>query len=156
LPIFSSSSGLARSIAGGWEISGITLIQSGTPMTPFLTYDNLGIGAGGARPDVTGSIGYPKSVDEWFNPNAFETPAVLSFGSAGRGVLRGPGRANFNLSLFKSFTMPFPGNPEGAKLQFRAEAFNAFNHTQFHGVDTSFGGQNFSKVTSTYDPRVWQ
>ena len=117
---------------------------------------NLGIGAGGARPDVTGSIGYPKSVDEWFNPNAFETPAVLSFGSAGRGILRGPGRANFNLSLFKSFTMPFPGNPEGAKLQFRAEAFNAFNHTQFHGVDTGFGGQNFSKVTSTYDPRVWQ
>ncbi|PYT27914.1 MAG: hypothetical protein DMG57_16750 [Acidobacteria bacterium] len=156
LPIFSSSSGLAKSIAGGWEISGITLIQSGTPMTPFLTYDNLGIGAGGARPDVTGSIGYPKSVDEWFNPNAFETPAVLSFGSAGRGILRGPGRANFNLSLFKSFTMPFPGNPEGAKLQFRAEAFNAFNHTQFHGVDTGFGGQNFSKVTSTYDPRVWQ
>jgi hypothetical protein len=52
--------------------------------------------------------------------------------------------------------MPFPGSPEGAKLQFRAEAFNAFNHTQFHNVDTSFGDNNWGKVTSTYDPRVWQ
>jgi hypothetical protein len=155
-PFFSNAAGLTKSLLGGWEISGITLIQSGTPLTPTLNYDNLGIGGGTARPDVAGSVDYPKTRDEWFNPNAFVTPEVLSFGSAGRGVLRGPGRANFNLSLFKSFTLPLPHSPEGGRLQFRAETFNAFNHTQFHGVDTGFGGQNFGKVNSTYDPRVWQ
>ena len=68
----------------------------------------------------------------------------------------GPGRQNWNLSLFKSFRMPFPGNAEGSRLEFRADSFNTFNHTQFHDVNQNFGDQNFGKVTSTYDPRVIQ
>jgi hypothetical protein len=157
IPIFRDNQGLAGSLLGGWEFSGITLMQTGTPMTPTLTYDNLGIGAGSARPDVAGSISYPHTINQWFAPSSFVAPPVLSFGNSGRGVLRGPGRDNSNLALFKSFRMPLGSSyPEGARLQFRAEAFNALNHTQFHGVDTGFGGQNFGRVTSTYDPRVWQ
>jgi hypothetical protein len=156
IPIFNTSTGLAHSLLGGWEFSGITLIQSGSPRNVTLNYDNLGIAAGGARPDVTGSVSYPKSVDQWFSPGAFSAPAPLSFGSAGYNILTGPGRANFNFSLFKSFSIPIRGYSEGAKLQFRAEAFNAFNHTQFNGVDTTYGSGTFAKVTSTYDPRVWQ
>jgi hypothetical protein len=156
IPIFRGRTDVVGSVLGGWEFSGITLIQTGVPLTPTLPYDNLGIGAGTARPDVVGNLDYPHTLGAWFDTGAFAAPPPLSFGSAGRGIIRGPGRTNFNLSLFKSFSMPFPGNPEGAKLQFRAESFNAFNHTQFHNVNTSFGNSNFGKVTSTYDPRVWQ
>ncbi len=157
LPILRHKEGLAGSLLGSWEFSGITLMQTGTPMTPGLGSDNLGIGGGNSRPDVIGPVSYPKTIDEWFSSGAFGIPAPLAFGSAGRGLLRGPGRTNFNLSLFKSFRIPFGSSyPEGARLQFRAESFNAFNHTQFHGVETGFNSQNFGKVTSTYDPRVWQ
>ncbi len=156
IPIFHNRKDAVGSVLGGWEFSGITQIETGLPLTPTLPYDNLGIGAGGARPDVVGALDYPRTLNAWFGTSGFAAPAPLSFGSAGRGIIRGPGRTNFNLSLFKSFGMPFPHNPEGAKLQFRAEAFNAFNHTQFHNVNTSFGDNNFGKVTSTYDPRVWQ
>lgn len=152
LPFFNNAHLITKSMLGGWEFSGITLIQTGVPLTPTLPYDNLGIGSGTARPDVTGSVNYPHDVYQWFNPSAFAAPAVLSFGSSGRGILRAPGRANFNLSLFKSFALP----REGMKVQFRSEFFNAFNHTQFHDVNTSFGAQNFGKVTSVYDPRVIQ
>ena len=157
LPVFRNNKGAAGSLLGGWEFSGITLIQSGVPLTPTLGSDNLGIGGGQSRPDVVGSLSYPGVVNEWFDPSAFGTPAPLAFGSAGRGVIRGPGRVNFNLALFKSFRIPLGSSyPEGANLQFRAESFNAFNHTQFHNVDAGFNSQNFGKVTSTYDPRVWQ
>jgi hypothetical protein len=156
IPIFRNRTDLAGSLLGGWEFSGITLIQSGTPMTPGLPYDNLGIGSGGARPDVVKSVDYPHTVNAWFDTSAFAAPPPLSFGDAGRGILRAPGRTNFNLSLYKSFSMPFPHSPEGAKLRFQADAFNAFNHTQFYGVNTSFSDNNFGKVTSTHDPRVFQ
>ena len=155
IPIFKNNKGVAGSLLGGWEFSGITLIQSGNPLTPTLGYDNLGLGGNvTARPDVVGSLTYPNSVNEWFNTAAFAKPAPLSFGSAGEGIITAPGRANCNWSMFKSFRMPFPH--EGANLQFRAEAFNVFNHTQFYQVDTGFNDSTFGKVTSTHDPRVLQ
>jgi hypothetical protein len=157
LPILRGNKGLAGSLLGGWEFAGIGLFQTGTPMTPTLGYDNLGIGAGTARPNYLGSVNYPENLYQWFDTSAFTAPPSLSFGNSGRGLLRGPGRANFNLSLFKSFRIPFgSAYPEGAQVQFRAEAFNAFNHTQFHAVETGFSSQNFGHVTSTYDPRVFQ
>lgn len=155
IPLFRGSSGLVHSVLGGWQFSGITLAQTGTPLTSYLGNDNLGIGGGGSRPDLISSIHYPRKVDEWFNPNAFSTPALLAFGSEGRGILRGPGRINFNLSLFKSFLL-MPSRSEGPQLQFRSEFFNTFNHTQFSGIDTGFNSSSFGKVTSTYDPRVIQ
>ena len=153
LPFFSkSTNAFARSALGGWEISGITTMQTGTPLTPNLTYDNLGLGGGAtARPDVSGSTGGPHKLAEWFNTRAFTAPAPLSFGDAGRGVIVGPGRANWNLSLFKNFRLPIS---EAAHLTVHIDTFNTFNHTQFHNVATGFGGQNFGQITSTYDPRV--
>jgi hypothetical protein len=157
IPLFKDHKGVGGAVLGGWEFAGIGLFQTGLPLTPTLGYDNLGIGGGTARPNVTGPVNYPNSVYQWFDTSAFSKPDALSFGNTGRGILRGPGRANFNLSLFKSFRIPFgSAYPEGAQLQFRAEAFNAFNHTQFHDVGQGFGSQNFGQVTSTYDPRVFQ
>ncbi len=156
LPFFSkSNNAFARVALGGWQISGITTIQTGTPLTPTLNYDNLGLGGGAtARPDTVGSIGGPKTLGEWFTTTGFAARAPLSFGPAARGAIVGPGRQNWNLSLYKTFRIPLPATAEGGSLDFHVDTFNTFNHTQFHDVDSGFGGQNFGKVTSTYDPRV--
>ena len=92
-----------------------------------------------------------------FSPASFSAPVFGSFGDTSRGLIVGPGRQNWNISLFKNFTgIPFPGNPEGAQVQFRFETFNTFNHTQFNGVTTNFNDSNFGKVNSAFDPRILQ
>lgn len=138
---------------GGWTLSGITLVQTGRPLTPGLGYDNLGIGGGTSRPNVVGQVNYPKDRLSWFNASAFGAPAPLAFGNVGRGTIRGPGRQNWNIALFKSFALPFN---EQSQIQFRAETYNTFNHTQFRDVETSFTNPNFGQVTSVFDPRVIQ
>ena len=154
LPIFRDGKGLKGSLLGGWEFSGITLIQSGLPLNPTLSYDNLGLGGNATdRPNLGAALTYPQTVTQWFNTAAFSSPAPLAFGSAQEGAIRGPGRVNFNLSMFKMFTMPFPGG-EVSRLRFGAEFYNAFNHTQFHDVNVSYGSSAFGQVTDTYDPRV--
>jgi hypothetical protein len=158
LPFFRNSQNtFARIALGGWTLSGITTFETGTPLTPTVSDSGKQLGLGGgnvtARPDLTGKISTPKEVNEWFDPSVFVQPALLSFGTTSRGAVVGPGRNNWNLSLFKSFVLPFR---EGARLEFRGETFNTFNHTQFHDVEKNLGNQNFGKVTSTWDPRVIQ
>ena len=156
LPFFRNSSNkFLHSIVGGWELSGITMFESGTPLTPTLGYDNLGLGGGTTnRPDMVSSAAYPRTVYEWFNPASFVAPGPLQWGSAARGSLVGPGRNNWNMALFKSFALPWLR--EGARFEFRGETYNTFNHTQFHDVNTTFSDSNFGQVTSVYDPRIIQ
>ncbi len=155
LPVFRGQKGLKGSLLGGWEFSGITLITSGFPLNPTMSTDILGLGGNTTdRPDINSALTYPKTVTEWFNTAAFSAPATLAFGTAQEGAIRGPGRVNFNLSMFKLFSMPFPGSDVGSSLRFGAEFYNAFNHTQFHDVNASFGSTAFGQVTNTYDPRV--
>ena len=148
---------LLKNVVGGWEISGISTFETGLPLTPTLGNDNLGIGGNAtARPNVVTSVQYPKTVDAWFNTIAFTAPVFGSFGDSSRGLLTGPGRENWNISLFKTFAgIPFI-NKEGANVQFRAETFNTFNHTQFNGVTTNFNDGNFGRVNSVFDPRIIQ
>jgi hypothetical protein len=115
-----------------------------------MSTDILGLGGNSTdRPNSAGAITYPQTVGEWFNTAAFAAPAQLAFGNAQEGAIRGPGRINFNLSMFKLFRIT-----EAAHVRFGAEFYNAFNHTQFHDVNTSFGASQFGQVTDTYDPRV--
>ena len=156
LPIFrdGASHPKLHATLGGWTVSGITLFQTGTPLTPTLGYDNLGLGGGTtSRPDVVGNIAYPQDRLAWFNSSAFAKPGSLMFGNSGRGILRSPGRDNWNIALFKSFALPFN---EQSNIQFRAETYNTFNHTQFNAVETNFSNPNFGQVTSAFDPRVIQ
>lgn len=76
----------------------------------------------------------------------------MQFGTLGRNQIYGPGRVNTNLALYKSFRLW----SESSKFELRAEAFNAFNHTQFQNVDSTFTSATFGQVTSTWDPRVFQ
>jgi hypothetical protein len=154
LPIFRNDKGVKGSILGGWEFAGITLMQTGLPLnvTLSLPYDNLGLGGNTTdRPNTAGALTYPQTVGQWFNTAAFTAPAPLAFGDAQSGDIRGPGRINFNLSMYKNFRL-WERNG-GGNLQFRADFYNAFNHTELDGVNTSFGSSTFGQVTSTYDPR---
>jgi hypothetical protein len=156
LPIFRHSENrLLKSTIGGWEVSGIVSISSGLPINPQLTGGQSGNALPNAtnRPDQIGSVSYPHSVAEWFDTSAFVDPAVGSFGDAGHNSLRGPGRDNWNISLFKSFAI---SEARGSRLELRVESFNTWNHTEFNQVSNGLGASNFGQVTSAFDPRIFQ
>jgi hypothetical protein len=161
LPFFAKGgNAFERTSLGGWEISGITVVQSGLPQS--ITYngpDTLGLGGGTTnRPDRVANVTYPKTRLAWFNKASFANPLApwaggtnQGFGNAGKDNVVLPGLFNFNLALFKSFAFT-----EDVKLQFRVETFNTFNHTEFNAIDASTNDANFGQVTSTYDPRTMQ
>ena len=151
-----SNSALVRTLVGGWQISGITLAQTGLPATIYMPNGNsVGLGTNQTynRPNLLAPMTYPKTFSQFFNASDLGVPANGVFGSLGRGAITGPGRQNWNMTLFKQFNLGFR---EGANLEFRADAFNVFNHTQFSGLGTVFGQSTLGQVTSVYDPRVLQ
>jgi hypothetical protein len=136
LPYLSRFKGVAGAFLAGWQTNGIVNIHSGFPFT--LAGGNLNEGPSStSRPD---QIANPKLANPtralWFNPAAFlrtdctiaANPGLCHYGSAPPSLLRGPGVHDFDLSLFKNWQL---GKWESAKLQFRAEFFNAFNTPQF-------------------------
>jgi len=140
----------------GWQVSGITLFQSGTPFSVLNGGSSLGIsvldnagvanGAGiGSYPDVVASPRSalrdgitrfnPESIGPLlYNPAAFAAPTGLTFGNAGRNFLNNPHRLNFDMSLLKNFKVT-----ESSNLEFRLEGFNVFNHTQFRIFNPNIG-----------------
>ena len=106
------------------------------------------------RPNLVGDpvLSNP-TPDRWFNTDMFESPEPYTFGSAGRHILRADGRANFDLSVFRHFPLPFR---EGMRLEFRAEAFNAFNSTKFNAPTSNMSNANFGRVTGASGERQIQ
>jgi Carboxypeptidase regulatory-like domain/TonB dependent receptor-like, beta-barrel len=91
-------------ILGGWQINGITTLQSGLPFTPVLASPTTNTGTG-SRPDRIGEGSLPRSqrtLERFFDVTAFTTPAQFTYGNAGRNILYGPGYVNFDFSLFKN------------------------------------------------------
>lgn len=156
-------------LGDGWQLSGITVYQSGTPFsvitegsaTGISVADNAGVAngiGGGSYPDLAP---HPQAApNERYNttsfgpllanPNLFVAPRGLTFGTAGRNYMNNPGRFNFDMSLLKQFKMG-----ESKYFEFRAEAFNILNHTQFRlynpdlgntgsNVINCYGGPNYS------------
>jgi hypothetical protein len=156
LPILRSSQNrFLKSTLGGWEVSGIVTVTSGLAINPQLTGGQSTNGLPNAtnRPDLIGPVTYPHTVAQWFSTSAFTDPTVGAWGDAGHNSLRGPGRDNWNLSLFKSFVL---SEARGSRLELRVESFNTWNHTEFNQVSTSLGSSNFGQITSAFDPRVFQ
>ncbi len=156
IPLFrNSQSKLAKSVAGGWEVSGIVTMESGLPLniTENGSESSNGLSNATNRPDFSGSISYPGTIAQYFSTSGFSNPAVGAWGNLGKGVVRGPGRDNWNLSLFKSFLL---NESRNSRIELRVETFNTWNHTEFQAVSTGFGASNFGQVTSTWDPRVFQ
>jgi len=166
LPFFRGN-GFAHAVLGGWQVSGITVAQSGTPFSVTTNGlnsfgDNAGVGNGtgtGSRPDLVGNprSGFSANQDPSqrgplaYNPAAFAAPTGLTFGTVGRNTLTLPGRLNFDFGLFKKF----PIN-EKTGFDFRWENFNLFNHTQFNSVNADFGPSDFLHLTNTHDGRRMQ
>jgi Carboxypeptidase regulatory-like domain/TonB-dependent Receptor Plug Domain len=161
LPNFHEN-GWKRTLLGGWQISGITVIQSGTPFSVtngLAQGDNAGVGNGtgtGSRPDI---VGNPKSTPTpdglrgplFYNPAAYATPSGLTFGDVGRNTLTYPDHVNFDFGVFKKF----PIN-ERMGFDFRWENFNIFNHTEYNAINSDFGVDNFLHLSGTHDPRRMQ
>lgn len=149
-----------------WEFSGVTNFSSGLPQGIGLaTTDGADItgGGDGVRTVMTGPVQLDKSersFSRWFNTSSFGRPARGYAGFAPIRPFRGPGVNNWDLSLVKNF----PLKNEARRLQFQAELFNAFNHTQFQSVDGTArfdpSGQQvngqFGQVTITRAPRIIQ
>ena len=152
----SGASSFSHRLFDGWQVSGITVFQSGTPFsvinggstTGISVLDNAGVanGAGsGSYPDIVASprSGLPAGVLRFssqsigpllYNPAAFAAPTGLTFGDAGRNFLNNPHRLNFDLSLLKNLKIS-----EESNLEFRLEAFNVFNHTEFRIFNPNIG-----------------
>jgi len=148
-----NASGLKQAIIGGWQMNGIYLWQGGFPISVFAA-DVGGVldSFGTNRADIVGDIhSGGGTVQQWFNTAAFAQPALGSFGNSGRSILRGPGINNLDLGFFKNFSLP-----RDSTLQFRVEAFNAFNHPQFQGVSQNISSANFGVVTSARPGRIVQ
>ncbi|MFZ0760730.1 MAG: carboxypeptidase regulatory-like domain-containing protein [Candidatus Sulfotelmatobacter sp.] len=147
LPVFQHSHGKVKTFLGGWQFSGITTMQTGEPFSIIngAYYDNAGVanGAGsGSYADLVGNPhGHISASDRFaegvigpllFNPAAYQQPTGLTFGDSGRDSLYMPRRTNFDMGLFKRFAIG-----ESKAFEFRAEAFNVFNHPQWNGINSS-------------------
>ena len=162
IPLLKNNDNKALKTAfGGWEISGIVAAQSGAPLNVGLNGTTVAsvVPNTSARPDVAGSGHDPHTVDQWFDTSIYTAPAAGTWGNTPRNSIRGPGRDNWSLSLFKNFWI---NQERGSNLQFRAEFFNVWNHTQFignsalNGISRNLGAGDFGKVTGAYDPRTIQ
>ena len=164
LPFFRSSTGWTNTLLGGWQWAGIASIQTGTPfnVTDSSFSDNAGVSNGytpGTFADLVGSPSSTASAScavsgagpQLYNPCAFAHPQGLTFGDAGRNVLRIPRTTNFDMSLMKNFKIK-----ESMGFQFRAEAFNIFNHTQWNGVNNDLNSPDFLHPSGAHRARTLQ
>jgi hypothetical protein len=183
LPFYKEQHGLVGHTLGGWELSGITQFYSGQSLTIRQSKDNFdcplnstgtGCAAGSPagtyfgginidpssivpRPDLVAPVHMVKKQLQWFSTNSF-TDAIGHFGNAANGVLLSPGLELWNLSAIKNNKIS-----ERFSFQFRAEFFNAFNHTNFGdtgpnggGIGTNVDSANYGQVTTAHDPRQIQ
>jgi len=134
----------------GWVINSVSVLQTGFPLQiTQSTNFNSAFGYASQRPNATGispvtSGSLEDRLGNYINAAAFSTAPQFTFGNLGRTInMRGPGQVNFDMSLFKNFTIK-----ERVKSQFRFEALNAMNTPLFYGPNVSFGSSAFGTITS--------
>jgi hypothetical protein len=144
-----NTGGIAGKLVGGWQINGITTFRSGTPLqisggnTSALNAGTLRPNWNGQNPTLSGSV--TSRLNAYFNTSDFSLNPLYTFGNVPRIMpdLYGPGTADFGISLFKNTQFR-----ERWKLQFRAEAFNAFNRVQFGNLATNITLSTFGQITT--------
>jgi hypothetical protein len=141
-------------VVGGWEIGGISTLQSGSPLTLTSGIDNSLTGIGEDTPDIVGSWNAHNSsradqIAHWFNPAAFTQNAIGTFGMLRPNTLNNPGYINFDINLQKNFAIT-----ERIGLELRSSFYNAFNHANLYGPGSTLTSANFGVITSASNPRV--
>jgi hypothetical protein len=147
--------GALSQIIGGWQLSVLGTLNSGAPYGVTTQQNTCEcFSSGPQRANLLKDPALPesqRSPQRWFDTGAFSQPARFAFGSAARSIGASPGNFNVDLGIMKNFRLA-----ESARLQFRGEMFNAFNHTNFGIPGTSFGGPNFGSITSAAPARIVQ
>jgi hypothetical protein len=143
-------SGMASAIFGGWMLSGMNLWHTGHPLDVTMDISSQYVPDGNSRnirPDVVSGVSVVPSgqgVNNWVNPNAFTAPPtdadgmLLGFGNAGRGLVRAPNTWQTDIALSRNFKLT-----ERIGMEFIAQAFNVFNHSQYADPND---------LTLTYNP----
>jgi hypothetical protein len=153
IPAFRDSPNHAvRAALGGWELSSIFTLESGTPFSIGGGPDNLGLGGATAnRANIVAPVTYPKSRLQWFSTSSFQKPGPLQWGTSARNTVVGPGRNNWNVAMYKQFRFT-----EALRLDFRVESFNTFNHTQFTNPSAGVTATDFGVISGANNPRTLQ
>ena len=138
LPFFGNLRGVGGAVLSGWEVSGITRLQTGQLLT--VTGESA-LGGGGRRADYLGGpVLLPdgeRGPNGWINPAAFRAAPDDRRGTAGAGIVPGPGRQTWDFSFRKVFRFG-----EDVRVQLKADLFNAFNRANFRNPDTNWGRLN--------------
>jgi hypothetical protein len=152
IPFGQKFSGFKSILFRGWQGSGNMVLQSGGALTAILSGNTANTGRGTIRPNRLGdpNAGYPakRRYQEWFDTSVFAAPPPYAFGSAGRGIIRGPGVDVLDLGAGKTFPLVH----ENA-LQFRTDFFNSLNHPNWLAPNLTFGTPTFGQVTTTNPAR---
>ncbi|MGD0841463.1 MAG: TonB-dependent receptor, partial [Candidatus Acidiferrales bacterium] len=152
MPFFrNADTQVLRTALGGWDFSGLAIIENGFALTPTLGTANPGLAT---RPNIVGPIQYlnGNAASGWVSPASFQQPGFGTFGNETIGNIRGPGEVTFNIALDKKFQIH-----EKINIQLRGEAFNVFNHTNFSSLNLTWNGptsSTFGKATAALDPRI--
>ena len=163
LPFWLNGREWYKQALGGWQLSGIVTLMTGTPFTVF---DSNDVAAQGSAPEITGFsaqrpdlVGNPNngphSVTAWLNASAFvrldPTLDAGQFGTAGRNIATGPGYMDWDFGVLKNIKLA-----ESMSLQFRAELFNILNHPNFRLPDSDISSPTFNQILAARDPRQVQ
>jgi hypothetical protein len=166
-----SATGFSGAMLGGWSISGIIIVQSGTPMSltdrkggsvyGFAGPATITLCPGATSKDLVTPGSTRSRLQNWINRQAVcNAPVIgsdgsLGYGNTGQSIINGPGQFNTDFSIGKATTVG--GLRENAQLAFRAEFYNALNHPQFSNPGANFGTANFGVITQTsVAPRLIQ
>jgi hypothetical protein len=146
--------GFVGAVTRDWHLSAIFQAQSGYPFTISVFGDTANAGTLlGENPIRANYTGQPvfgpgtRTADRWFNPAAFSTPAAFTFGDVGRNTVYGPGLQTLDLALQREFSVT-----EKVRFQFRAEFFNALNHTNLGTPNRFVNTPQFGTVTEAATP----
>jgi hypothetical protein len=142
---------ILRQVFNGWEVSSMIRAQSGMPANITANGNLMGVNDGSQYPNLIGNPYSGNNAFQWLNPAAFARPLDGQYGSLGRNALHLPAIWNVDTSLMKSFNFT-----ESAKLTFRCEVFNLFNHPQVWGINTGFSGDNPGSLISASDATFGQ
>ena len=143
--------GVGAAILGGWQASVIVSISSGFPRNVTVGTDRSNTGGGQDRPNATGQAVElardERTVQRWFNTNAYVIQPAGTWGNVGRNTVIGPGITNVDASIIRNFRMT-----DSKTLQFRLEAFNALNNPIWNDPNTTLTSPNYGTITSTRKP----
>jgi hypothetical protein len=143
--------GVANAILGGWQVSGITTVKSGFPLSITTSDNTIGTFNANQRPNLVGDphVSSP-NINEWFNTSAFAQATAFTFGDVPRYMpnLRAPGIKNWDLGIEKWWRWD-----EKLRVQFRGEFYDAFNNVNLFAPNQTMGSPGFGTITSAMRPR---